>query len=170
MAERFRELLANRRFAILLIALLAFCLVGLIVIGVVFIFGLNGDDEPESVAQATTPVSEPTQVPTTAPTSVPADTATPNPTATLVPVETSAKTVLMTATLPAEGPTGAAAGSGGTPTSGSETGAPSGETATQSPEEETLAQTGVGWGLIIAAGFGLALLGLAARRLRLADQ
>ena len=40
-------------------------------------------------------------------------------------------------------------------------------TATSEPEDEELAQTGVGWGLVVASGTGLAALAVAARRLRL---
>jgi hypothetical protein len=40
-------------------------------------------------------------------------------------------------------------------------------TATLAVEDEQLAQTGVGWGLILASGAGLAGLVIAARRLRM---
>lgn len=41
------------------------------------------------------------------------------------------------------------------------------ETATTEPEDQELAQTGVGWGLVLASGAGLAALAVAARRLRM---
>ena len=76
MSEDSRGLLSNRRFAIPLIILLAFCFIGLLMIGIVLIFR-PGADEPVAevtetvVAEATenlepTDTAEPTEVPATA--------------------------------------------------------------------------------------------------------
>jgi hypothetical protein len=40
---------------------------------------------------------------------------------------------------------------------------------TETVEDEELAQTGIGWGLILFSGVGLGLLAVAARRLRMAS-
>ena len=53
------------------------------------------------------------------------------------------------------------------PQATSGTGSPAQATATPLPEDE-LADTGVGWGLIIFSGIGLAALVIFARRFRLA--
>ena len=75
MSQGLREMLANRRFAIPLIVLLAFCFVGLILVGVVLILKPGAPNGDGDVAQATnTPELESTvqatstQVPTDAPT------------------------------------------------------------------------------------------------------
>lgn len=153
MSQGLRDMLANRRFAIPLIVLLAFCFVGLILVGIVLILrpGDNGD-----VAQATdTPVLEPTARATSTP--IPTEEPTQRPTPTLVPLGTSVSS-----------------GSGDeTPTTAATeepTAAP-----TQTPSatgtpitDEELADTGIGWGLVLVAGIGLGMLAVAARRLRMA--
>lgn len=153
MSQGLRDMLANRRFAIPLIVLLAFCFVGLILVGIVLILrpGDNGD-----LAQATdTPVLEPTTRATSTP--IPTEEPTRRPTPTLVPLGTSVSS----------------AGGDETPTTAATeepTAAP-----TQTPKatdtpitDEELADTGIGWGLVLVSGIGLGMLAVAARRLRMA--
>ncbi|MFN2182356.1 MAG: hypothetical protein ACK2UU_00130 [Anaerolineae bacterium] len=153
MSQGLRDMLANRRFAIPLIVLLAFCFVGLILVGIVLILrpGDNGD-----VAQATgTPVPEATARATSTP--IPTEEPTQRPTPTLVPLGTSVSS-----------------GSGDqTPTTAA-TEEPT-AAATQTPKatgtpitDEELADTGIGWGLVLISGIGLGMLAVAARRLRMA--
>ena len=151
MSQIVRNLAANRRFAIPLIILLALCLVGLLSLGVLLV-----SDRNKPVAEATaTATLQPTQtsVPTMVPTSAAQPTA--KPTNTLVPVGTPVS--VASATLPP------AIADTAAPTSGpvQPTAAP--------PDEDELADTGIGWGLILTSGVGLALLFIAARRLRLAS-
>ena len=157
MSQGLRDMLANRKFAIPLIILLAFCLIGLILVGIVLILrpGAPGGGTP--VAQTTfTPTLQPTRPPI--PTSIPTDTPAPRASPTLVPLGTPATSVaLATSTTPA----------GGTATSSVATAGPATATATP-PTDEELADTGIGWGLILFSGIGLALLAVMARRLRLA--
>jgi hypothetical protein len=166
MSQDLRDMLSNRRFAIPLIILLAFCFVGLILVGVVLILrpGAPQDDEPVAQATATVP-ADATDLPTSTP--APTDSPTPRSSPTLVPVGTEVTS-----------------GSGGTPVSSVDGDATATEpvatvepTSTETagaeatatpPTEEELAETGVGWGLILFSGIGLALLVLVARRLRLA--
>jgi hypothetical protein len=169
MSQGLRDMLRNRRFAIPLIILLAFCFIGLILVGIVLILRPGAPDTGESVAQATaTQPLEATERPTS--TRVPTDSPTPRATPTLVPLGTQVSSASEgTAVSPAgEGvtPTGAPGTAEATeePTSGAGTGE---ATATPQTEEE-LAETGVGWGLILFSGVGLAILVLVARRLRLA--
>lgn len=163
MSQGLRELLANRRFAIPLIILMAFCLIGLILIGVVLILRPGAPSGEGPVAQATlTATSQPTTTPFPPPTS-PTSTPTLRATATFVPVGTPVESETQTAAVTAEpGQTGTA-----TVEAGATVAPTSEETAT--PEDEELAETGVGWGLILGSSIGLALLVLAARRLRLAS-
>jgi hypothetical protein len=167
MAEGLREMLANRRFAIPLIALLALCFIGLLLIGFVIIFRPGENGEP--VAQAT---STATALPTdTSPTAAPSPTnsPTPSPTPTLVPTigavteeETDQPAVT---TEPDATDTGGEA----TVEPTTEEGAGDQETPTPEEGEDELAQTGVGWGLVLGSAVGLAALALVARRLRLAS-
>lgn len=162
MSQGLREMLANRRFAIPLIVLLGFCFVGLILVGVVLILK-PGADEP--VAQATnTPGFESTvqatstQVATEAPTS--------RPTPTLVPLGTPVDSA-------SGGTPVSSVGEDATPTTAAtaEPTATSGQSAeaTAIPiTDEELADTGIGWGLVLFAGVGLAMLAVAARRFRMA--
>jgi len=152
MSQTMRNLATNRRFAIPLIVLLALCLIGLLLLGVVLVSSRN-----KPVAEATaTATLQPTQ--TSVSTTIPTATAQPTakPTNTLVPVGTPVS--VGTATLPpvveATSTAGATPGTGEQPT-------------TTPPDDDELADTGVGWGLILASGVGLALLFIAARRLRL---
>lgn len=174
MSEGLRDMLANRRFAIPLIILLAFCFIGLILVGIVLILRPNATDNGTPVAQATaTTALEPTTEPSSTPKTV--DSPTPRPTPTLVPLGTSEESE--GAGTPVS-PAGTA--DSGTPVSSAGTVAPTAEatgeegageegTATATPPtEEELADTGVGWGLILVSGLGLAMLVLVARRLRLA--
>ena len=165
MSQGLREMLANRRFAIPLIVLLAFCFVGLILVGVVLILKPGAPNGDGDVAQATnTPELESTVQATS--TQVPTDAPTPRPTPTLVPLGTPVDSA-----------------SGGTPVSSvggdatattaatAEPTATSGQTAeaTSIPvTDEELADTGIGWGLVLFAGVGLAMLAVAARRFRMA--
>ena len=165
MSQGLREMLANRRFAIPLIILLAFCFVGLILVGVVLILRPGAPDTDEPVAQATnTPELEPTVQATS--TQAPTEAPTERPTPTLVPIGTPVDS-----------------GSGGTPVSSTggdatPTTAATAEptaTSTQSAEatatpipDEELADTGIGWGLVLFAGAGLAVLAVVARRFRMA--
>lgn len=170
MSQDLRDMLANRRFAIPLIILLAFCFIGLILVGVVLILRPGASDGGTPVAETTdTATLEPTDQPTSTP--VPTDSPTPRPSPTLVPLGTpedsgSVGTPVSSAGGDATSTSEAAAATPTTePTS---TAPPAGEaTATPQPEDE-LAQTGVGWGLILFSGAGLAVLALIARRLRLA--
>jgi hypothetical protein len=170
MSQDLRNMLANRRFAIPLIVLLAFCFVGLILVGIVLILRPGASDGGEPVAQATATV---TLVPTDRPTSRPSptDLPTPRPSATLVPLGTSSEPV--SADTPVTSATGDATATGeattAAPTAASTSTASTGGEATATPQtEDELAQTGVGWGLILFSGAGLAVLTLIARRLRLA--
>ena len=156
MSQTVRNLATNRRFAIPLIILLALCLIGLLLLGIVLVSSRN-----KPVAEATaTATLQPTQ--TSVLTTVPTATAQPTakPTNTLVPVGTPVS--VASATLPPVVADTAA------PTTGPTPGTDEQPTATP-PDEDELADTGVGWGLILASGVGLALLFIAARRLRLAS-
>lgn len=151
MSQGVREMLANRRFAIPLIILLAFCFVGLILVGIVLILrpGDNGE-----VAQATnTPNLELTAQATSTPT--PTEEPTRRPTPTLVPLGTP-----VTSPGGDQTPTAVTAEPTSTPTQTPQ--------ATQTPiTDEELADTGIGWGLVLFAGVGLGMLAVAARRLRM---
>jgi hypothetical protein len=164
MSQGLREMLANRRFAIPLIVLLAFCFVGLILVGIVLIVRPGAPDADEPVAGVTnTPDLESTAQATS--TQVPTDAPTRRPTPTLVPLGTPVESA-----------------SGGTPVSSvggdatattaatAEPTATSEATATPIPvTDEELADTGIGWGLVLFAGVGLAMLAVAARRFRMAQ-
>jgi hypothetical protein len=151
-------MLANRRFAIPLIVLLAFCLVGLILVGIVLILRPGAPDADEPVAQTTntpeleltvqaTSIQEPTEEPTR------------RPTPTLVPLGTS----VATASGNEDATPATAATAEATATAGQSA------QATDVPiTDEELADTGIGWGLVLFAGVGLAMLAVAARRLRMA--
>jgi len=160
MSQGLRDMLANRRFAIPLIVLLAFCLVGLILVGVVLILkpGLPGGDE--AVAQTTnTPELEATAQATS--TREPTEEPTRRPTPTLVPLGTAVDSAAGNGNEEATPTTAATAEP--TATTGQST------QATEVPiTDEELADTGIGWGLVLFAGVGLAGLGVAARRLRMA--
>jgi hypothetical protein len=150
-------MLANRRFAIPLIVLLAFCFVGLILVGIVLILRPGDDGD---VAQATdTPVLEPTTQATSTP--VPTEEPTRRPTPTLVPLGTSVSSA------------GGSENGEGTPVTAATATATTAPT--QTPQatsvpvtDEELADTGIGWGLVLMAGIGLGMLAVAARRLRMA--
>ena len=154
MSQGLRDMLANRRFAIPLIILLAFCFVGLILVGVVLILQPSSDDAAAAVTD-TPVVDEPTaQATATLP---PTEEPTARPSPTLVPVGTP-----VTSAVGDETPTTAA--------TAEPTAAP-----TESPQatdipvtDEELADTGIGWRLVLFAGVGLGLLAVAARRLRMA--
>ncbi len=187
MSQGLRDMLANRRFAIPLIILLAFCFIGLILIGVVLIWQPGARDRGTPVAQqSATAAVEPTELATFTPAA--ASTATPRPSPTLVPVGTvvtsaapEAEATLSTAqveeTQVASQQTMTAM-AGEVPSAADQTAtaaAMSGGEATAAPtatpgDDEELAQTGIGWGLILVSGAGLGLLAVAARRLRLANQ
>jgi hypothetical protein len=175
MSQGLRAMLANRKFAIPLIILLAFCLIGLLLIGIVLISGMASGKK--AVAQTTPTVAATptaalvtfTPVPTKAPTSRPSPTLVPVGTAVgsagggATPAATSGATAVSTKT----GVGAATAVPTTAPTSAQGTGAQA--TAAPQAENEQLAQTGVGWGLVLASGIGLALLVIAVRRLRLAS-
>lgn len=181
MSQGLRDMLANRRFAIPLIILLAFCFIGLILIGIVLIWQPGAPDEAEPVAQETgTAAPEPTDLATFTPTAT--DTATPRPSPTLVPVGTPQTEATLSTAQVGETEVAAqqtqTAEAGQTPSAADETAtatAGEGEEATAAPtdtavvDEEELAETGIGWGLILVSGVGLGLLAVAARRLRLAN-
>jgi cytoskeletal protein RodZ len=180
MSQGVRNMLANRRFAVPLIILLAFCLIGLILIGAVLIWQPSFlDGGGTTVAQeSATATLEPTASATLGPTATATATATPQPSPTLVPlgtqpVATSEATVATAEVAETQDATQltttAVAGQTATAEEGS------GEEATPAPTEaagegEELAQTGVGWGLILFSGVGLGLLAAVARRLRLTLQ
>jgi hypothetical protein len=170
MSQGIRDSLANRKFAIPLIVLLGFCLVGLILVGVVLLLR-PGDSDDTQATQVAGDMLTSTAGAVDLVTFTPApatNTVTPRPSPTLVPVATLGEG---TASAPAG--TGAVISVAGSPTAeatAAATSAVSQVTATIAPtaSDDELAQTGVGWGLIIFAGGGLAALGVAARRLRLA--
>lgn len=166
MSQDLRDMLANRRFAIPLIILLAFCFVGLILVGVVLILRPGPSDGGEPVAELTDTV---TLVPTEQLTSTPAptDSPTPRPSPTLVPLGTSTEPVSAGTAVTSVAGEGTATGEATTavPTATSTIG---GEATATPQTEDELAQTGVGWGLVLFSGAGLAVLVLVARRLRLA--
>ena len=154
MSQGIRDLLANRKFAIPLIIMLAICFVGLLLLGIVFIVkpGSKTAAEPQPTAKAAvvqvTETSSPIPILPTQPPTNP----TAAPTNTLVPIGTAV--VSVTDTSPAAQAT---------------TAVDAAATSAPAAEEDELAQTGVGWGLIVASGAGLALLFIVARRLRLAS-
>jgi cytoskeletal protein RodZ len=180
MSQGVRDLLANRRFAVPLIVLLAFCLIGLILIGIVLIWQPGPPDDGGSVAQNTaTPLPESTE--TLAPTA--AETATPRSSPTLVPVGTQVVSTKPASTVVADPSTAEAeeteaapqqtltAEAGETATAEAGSGEDATPAPTESPEEGgELAQTGIGWGLVLFSGAGLGLLAAVARRLRLNPQ
>jgi hypothetical protein len=150
-------------------------LIGLILIGVVLIWQPAALDDLGRLAQATTAVL-PEETETATPTAT--KTATPRPSPTLVPLGTQPAATPETTASGAEAEetqdvaeqtmtavavdTAAAQGGNGEEA----TPAP-----TESPEEDDeLAQTGIGWGLILFSGAGLGLLAAVARRLRLTPQ
>jgi hypothetical protein len=165
MSQGVREMLANRRFAIPLIILLAFCFVGLILVGVVLIVKPGAPDADEPVAQATnTPGLQPTEQATS--TQAPTDEPTARPTPTLVPLGTPVDST-------SGGTPVSSVGGDATPTTAA-TAEPTatagqGAQATATPiADDELADTGIGWGLVLFAGIGLAVLAVASRRLRMA--
>ena len=158
MLQGLRDMLANRRFAIPLIVLLLFCLAGLILVAIVLIFKPGAQDADDAVAQAT---STPEPALTAAATSdvEPTEVPTRRPTPTLVPLGTSV------------GSTGGDEDAAPTTAPTAEPTATSGSSTEETPvpiTDEELADTGIGWGLALSAGAGLALLAVAARRLRMA--
>lgn len=159
MSSDLRALLANRRFAIPLIALLGIAFVGMILVGVILITRPGSDDGSQVALATSTPESEPTERSTA--TALPSATLEPAATPTLVPVGTSespsATDIALTSTSEAESSSQATPGSGNTPVA-----------TAAAPAEEELADTGVGWGLILVSAIGLSGLVVVARRLRLA--
>jgi hypothetical protein len=171
MSQGMRDMLANKKFAIPLIILLGFCLVGLILVGVVLLLRPGADDTRGAVevaGQAVTPSVTAFELATFTPavTNTPASTSTPTPraTATLVLVPTLAGGTGATPLATADVGTG-------TGTEGMEaTSSPvpqAAATAAPANSDGELAQTGLGWGLILFSGAGLAALVIVARRLRL---
>lgn len=161
MSQGMRDMLSNRRFAIPLIILLGTIFVGLILVGIVLILrpGDGGNDE---VAQATSTTGPaPTALFTSSPT--PTKSPTPRATPTLVPLGTPVTSGTATPAATEE----AVATTGPTVQATSGTGSEVQATATPLPDDE-LADTGVGWGLILVSGVGLAGLVIFARRFRLA--
>jgi len=161
MSQGLRDMLANRRFAIPLIVLLAFCFVGLILVGVVLILKPGAPDADEPVAEVTnTPGLEATS------TQVATEVPTRRPTPTLVPLGTPVDSA-------SGGTPVSPVGEDATPTTAAtaEPTATSGQSAeaTATPvTDEELADTGIGWGLVLFAGIGLAGLAVVARRFRMA--
>ena len=168
MSEGLRDMLANRRFAIPLIILLAFCFIGLILVGVVLILRPGAPADGTPVAQATvTEALEATEAPTWTP--QPTDSPTPRPSPTLVPMGTSVDSAgTPEGTADAEGTPVDSAGTDEPTAEATATGSDAAEATTTPGTEEELAETGIGWGLSIVSGLGLAVLVLVARRLRLA--
>jgi hypothetical protein len=125
--------------------------------------GDNGDQ----VAQATMPAATATQTQPVTFTPSPTATRTPRPSPTLVPmgtVEPGAAQPSATASATATEVGSPLATS--TPVSGGS--ALPQPTSTPVAQDDELADTGLGWGLIIFSGLGLAILLAGARRLRLA--
>jgi hypothetical protein len=165
MSQGLREMLANRRFAIPLIVLLAFCFVGLILVGIVLIVRPGAPDADEPVAQATTTPGLDSTAQATS-TQVPTDAPTRRPTPPLGPLGTPVDSASGGTPVPSVGedatPTTAATAEP-TATSGQ-----SAEATSVPITDEELADTGIGWGLVLFAGVGLAMLAVAARRFRMA--
>jgi hypothetical protein len=171
MSQGLRDMLANRRFAIPLIGLLALCLIGLFMIGIVIIFQPGKSDEladqagdslamaiqSSAVAPTNTPEPTWTPSPTTMPTSRPTATLVPVGTVTSQPLPTPTATALLVAEVQATATTFA-------------TSEQPVAQATDAPtaEDSELAETGLGWGLVLMSGVGLAALAFVARRVRLA--
>jgi hypothetical protein len=177
MSQGLRNMLANRKFAIPLIILLAFCFIGLLLIGIVLVSGLTSREKSVAKATPTTAVAPTSALVTFTPAATKPPTPKPSPTLVRLgtavssaggentPAATTAATVAGAATkAPTTAPTSAPTTK---PTSAQGAGAQA--TATPGTADEELAQTGVGWGLILASGIGLALLVVAVRRLRLAS-
>ena len=167
MSQGFREMLANRRFAIPLIVLLASCFIGLILVGIVLILRPGDGADGSPVAQATTPAATATRSQPVTFTPSPTATRTPRPSPTLVPMGTvvsgTAEPSATASPVPSEEASPLATA---TPVSGGSASAQ--ETATPVAQDDELADTGLGWGLVIFSGLGLAILLAGARRLRLA--
>lgn len=167
MSEGLRDMLANRRFAIPLIILLAFCFIGLILVGVVLILRPGAPPPGTPVAQATaTTVIEPTEEPTSTP--EPVDSPTPRPSPTLVPLGTPGTSEAAGTPESSAGTPVSSTGTEEATTEATATESAGGEATATPPTEEELAETGIGWGLILVSAVGLAMLVLVARRLRLA--
>ena len=174
MSQGMRALLANRKFAIPLIALLALCLIGVLMIGIVIV--AQPGQAGELVAKAEVPldigVGAVSAVPGEAlePTAMPSPVAspTPRPTATWVPVRTASNQTLPMAAATA---TVAVVAQAQPLTSNPATSARLLAQASDDPSagDSELAETGVGWGLVMASGIGLAMVVLFARRMRLAS-
>lgn len=171
MSQGLRDMLANRRFAIPLIILLAFCFIGLILVGAVLILRPGAPPEGTPIAQETsTRPLIPTEQPTS--TRVPTGSPTPRPSPTLVPLGTqvgSASGGTPVSSVGDGATATAAAATAEATTEPTATGSTGGEATATPQTEEELADTGVGWGLILFSGIGLALLALVARRVRLAQ-
>jgi hypothetical protein len=162
MSQGIRDMLANKKFAMPLLVLLGFCLVGLILVGVVLILrpGAGDAGAPTKVGgEAITPSITAVALVTFTP--APSYTATPRPSPTLVPVAPAAEGDEGTPAATAD--VGSSAGS---PTAAA-TAAQATATTASTDSDGELAETGLGWGLILFAGTGLAGLAVAARRLRL---
>jgi hypothetical protein len=170
MSEGLRDMLANRRFAIPLIILLAFCFIGLILVGVVLILRPGAPADGTPVAQATaTDAAEATEEPSSTP--EPVASPTPRPSPTLVPMGTSVESESSgtpESTADAAGTPVDSAGTDEATVEATATVSDAAEATAPPPTEEELAETGIGWGLILISGLGLAMLVLVARRLRLA--
>jgi hypothetical protein len=177
MAQNFRDMLSNRKFAIPLIALLGVCFVGLLLLGIVLILpGLRSTADSERVADAIPTEAavepEPTEVPNT-PTLAPTTTPTPEATPTLVPVGTQLASADANATATVKAEAQATSDASATKEAATDEPTPEGmgdqpaATATPAIEDQELAETGVGWGLVIFSGAGLAAVAVAARRLRM---
>jgi hypothetical protein len=166
MSQGFREMLANRRFAVPLIALLAFCFIGLILVGIVLILRPGEPAQAGPVAQVTTAVATRSQPATFTPS--PTATRTPRPSPTLVPMGTAVTSGTGASSATTAPTASAEASPAATATTVSGGSVAAQETATPVAQDDELADTGLGWGLIIFSGVGLAALLAAARRLRLA--
>jgi hypothetical protein len=165
MSQGMRDMLANKKFAIPLIVLLGFCLVGLILVGVVLLLrpGAGDSRAPVDVAgEVLTPSVTAAELATFTP--APANTPTPRSTPTLVPVATVADESGATAVPTAEVDAGSDSGGAEATSTPVPTVVP---TVAETNSDGELAQTGLGWGLILFAGTGLAVLAVVARRLRL---
>ena len=164
MSQGVRDMLSNRRFAIPLIILLAFCFIGLLMIGIVLIFRPgDGDDVAEITETATVAVTDtreptdtlpPTNTPTRSPTATRVLGGTPTDGAEGEPTPTSTEAAVIVTSVAGE----------------TQTVEPTVEEATTTPEpEDELADTGVGWGLVVFSAIGLGALVIVARRLRMAS-
>jgi hypothetical protein len=169
MSDGLRAMLGNRRFAIPLIILLGFCFIGLLMIGFVLIFKPGATPPSDTAAKVAVTAATDTPEP---PTSTTEPSATASPTATRTPTGTPTQSAADEPPLTSVAAATAEPSDTPQPTTEPTSEGGSGEaTATSTPEDpddDELAQTGLGWGLVLVSSVGLGALAVLARRLRMA--